>query len=89
MSNPSQVNGITLEQRQTLLTMPQGAYLPRLSSEVTAGQRVQNSFGCPKKIGPMCLFAIGEEIKQKSLEVAVTFATTTCPPDYDVVEVFK
>lgn len=54
-SNPTQVNGITLEQRRTLLTMPQGAYLPRLSSEVTARQRVQNSFGCPKKIGPMCL----------------------------------
>ena len=33
--------------------------------------------------------AIGEEIKQKSLEVAATFATTTCPPDYDIVEVFK
>lgn len=33
---------------------------------------------------------IDEKIKQKPLEeVAATFATMTCPPDYDVVEVFK
>ena len=39
---------------------------------------------------PQMPAAIDEEIEQKSLEeVAATFATVTCSPDYDVVEVFK
>ena len=39
---------------------------------------------------PQMPAAIKEEIKQKPLEeVATTLAFRTCPPDYDVVEVFK
>lgn len=51
--------------------------------------------------GPECLWlfeekwpqmpaAIEEEVKQKNLEeVATTLAIRSCPPDYDVAEVFK
>ena len=43
-----------------------------------------------KENWPQMPAAIDEETKQESLEeVAAAFATVTCPPDYDVAEVFK